>query len=144
MTQFSPPPLRFPIGQFQVPGQREPVYVYPDQAFWEYITSVFERIGGENGLSSAEIVALIELTAAGAARRQAAPQIPDPVIPRSNAGEVQALRDRVQSLESQIRSAHSEQMATARALDDLRAEMRRMPSLDALARRISDLEAVTL
>lgn len=144
MATFSSPPYRFPIGFFQQDGQRDPIYVYPDKQFWDYITNVFERIGGENGLSTSEIVALI---ASESAIQRRPPSNPPPEIPpiqRSNAGEVQALRDRVQSLESQLRSARSEQAALARAIDDLRAEVRRVPSLAALERRVSDLEAVTL
>jgi hypothetical protein len=144
MATFSPPPYRFPIGFFHPPGQRDPVEIYPDKAFWDYLANVFDRIGGESGLSTGEIVALIAAEAASQRRPANNPPPEIPPIPRSNSGEVQALRDRVQSLESQLRAARSEQAATARAVDDLRTEMRRMPSLAALERRLSDLEAVTL
>lgn len=147
--QFSPPPLREPIAYVQLPGQRDRLPVMVDDQWWDYLCLyVFERIGGSLGVGTLELEAFIEATRASAEasipRRPVNNPVPDQYIPRSNTGEVAALRAWVQSLESQLSSARSQQQALSRAMDDLRTEMRRMPSLDALARRLSDLEAVTL
>jgi hypothetical protein len=145
MARFNPPSYSIPLGFVTINNQR--FDVVPDKVFFDYLNNVFERIGGEAGLSADEIVALVEDTSAELLstmpRKTAAPQAIEPMPQRSNTSEVQALRDRVQSLESQLRSARSEQATLARAIDELRAEVRRIPSLAALERRLSDIEAVT-
>jgi hypothetical protein len=142
MARFNPPSYRIPLGFVTFNNQR--FDVVPDKVFFDYLNDVFERIGGESGLSPDEILALVASESA-IQRRPANNPLPEATpIQRSNTGEVQALRDRVQSLESQLSSARSQHQAISRAIEDLRAEMCRMPSLEALTRRISDLEAVTL
>lgn len=146
MARFNPPSYSIPLGFVTINRQR--FDVIPDKVFFDYLNDVFLRIGGEAGLSADEIVALVETTLsellATVPRRLSGTTATDPMPQRSNSGEGQALRDRVQSLESQLRSARSEQTTLARAIDDLRAEVGRIPSLAALERRLSDLEAVTL
>jgi len=125
MPTFSPPPYRIPIGFVQVGGQSLPVL--PEKSFWDYFaTYVYERIGGATGVSTSELEALVEATQA--ALEAAAPRRPPTVpladaepAPRSSRGEIQALADRVQSLESQLRSARSEVHALTRAMADLEA-----------------------
>ncbi len=61
MAEFSPPPLREPIAYVQVPGQRDRLPVMVDDRWWDYLCGyVFERIGGVMGLSTEEIIELIQ------------------------------------------------------------------------------------
>jgi len=147
MAKFSPPPYRIPIGFFQMPGQREPMQVYPEKAFWDYLAVyVFERIGGTNGLSVDELTVLIEAARTdaqtSALRREPAYRPPEQYEPRDNSGELKALQDKVSMLESQLSSTRSGMQGLTIQFEALRAEVRRIPDMTALTRRVSDLEGM--
>lgn len=88
MAKFNPPSYRIPLGFIEMrgpSGRMERIDVIPDKVFFDYLSNVFERLGGESGLSSDELAELISAAQAGemAIQQPATPtQLPDVVQPQ--------------------------------------------------------------
>ena len=143
-TKLAPPRFNVPMGTVRIGNQE--MQVIATKAFWDYLCfELFNRVGGSEGMSSAELQASVEATQefaeAEVRRKPLAPRPEDPIF--RNSPSTRGMEMQLEELRAQVKAARAANDQLRFELDALRAAMPRQQSISAILQSIDELRAAT-